>query len=146
MKICILVERNELFGKIFSEEDFTGLEKLGAVEIWDGKEEKQKFAAGTDIIITSWGSPKIDNALLDAAPGLRFVFHAAGSIKSCVDIEIMKKGVRVSSASGVLSRNVAVTTFGLILASVILCRWKYGRSKYNRNTSNSPVGKKPYLF
>lgn len=118
-----MAERNELFGKIFSEENFIFLGKLGTIKFWDGREEKQKFAAGADIIITSWGSPRIDKDLLDAAPGLKFIFHAAGSIKSCVDIEIMEKGVRVSSASGVLGRNVAVTTFGLILSSVKKMPW-----------------------
>ncbi|MBN1444590.1 MAG: hydroxyacid dehydrogenase [Candidatus Omnitrophica bacterium] len=123
MKICVLAERNELFGKIFSEEDFANLGKLGTVETWDGKKDIKEFAAGADIIITSWGSPKIDSALLGAAPGLKFVFHAAGSIKSCVDAEVMNKGVRVSSASGVLGRNVAVTTFGWILSSVKKIPW-----------------------
>ncbi len=124
MKMCFLTAKSgELFDKIFSEQDFTALGKIGEVEIWDGKKDIQAFVSGADIIITSWGSPKIDRSVLNAAPDLKFVFHAAGSIKSVLDMDVMKNGVRVSSASGVLGRNVAVTAFGLILSSVKKIPW-----------------------
>jgi hypothetical protein len=37
--------------------------------------------AETEILLTSWGAPLLDEAFLAAAPRLRAVFHAAGSIR-----------------------------------------------------------------
>src|SRR4051794_4387984 len=35
----------------------------------------------TEIMITGWGCPRIDAALLQAAPHLKMIAHAAGSVK-----------------------------------------------------------------
>ncbi|GAA1992102.1 hydroxyacid dehydrogenase [Catenulispora subtropica] len=72
--------------------------------------------AEADILLTSWGSPRIDLGFLDAAPKLRLLVHAAGTIKPLVVPEIFERGVRVCSAAEANAVPVAEYT----LAAVIL--------------------------
>ena len=71
-----------------------------------------------DVAITSWGCPHLDKGMLDAAPNLRAVFHAAGSVKPIVTDELWNRGIRVSSANGPLGRGVAETALGLTITSL----------------------------
>jgi phosphoglycerate dehydrogenase-like enzyme len=52
-----------------------------------------------DVLITGWGTPRIDRGVLAAAPRLRAVIHAAGSVKRHVDPVVFAQGVTVSSAA-----------------------------------------------
>jgi phosphoglycerate dehydrogenase-like enzyme len=62
---------------------------------------------GAEAIITSWGSPRLDLPWLDAAPELKIVGHAAGSIKPIVSPELFDKGIRVVSVNDEMARCVA---------------------------------------
>lgn len=122
-KICCLFTREGLREKIFEKGFFGGLEKLGEVSIWDGKESLHDFCRNATIIVTTWGSPRLDVSILDAAPGLKLIYHAAGTVKFIIDKEIMERGIRVSSAANILAKNVAETTFGLMLVAVKKIPW-----------------------
>lgn len=71
-----------------------------------------------DIVITSWGCPKLDKEILDCAPNLKLVLHAAGSVKGIITPELWEKGIRVSNAAEALGRGVAETTLGLTITSL----------------------------
>lgn len=122
-KINLLFSFEGVGGKIFSKGILEELKNSGDVSVWDGKMSVQEFCKGADIIVTTWGSPQLDISILEYAPSLKFIFHAAGTIKTVVDPELMKKGIRVSSASNILGRNVAITTFGLVLVSIKKMPW-----------------------
>lgn len=68
-----------------------------------------------EILLTGWGSPRIDLALLERAPKLRAVLHAAGTVKGHVDPAVLARGVRVSSAAAANAVPVAEFTVGAIL-------------------------------
>jgi len=68
-----------------------------------------------DVLLTSWGCPKIDGDVLDAAPRLRAVIHAAGSVKHHLTPEVWRRGVLVSSAASVNAYPVAQYTASVIL-------------------------------
>lgn len=68
-----------------------------------------------EILLTGWGSPRIDTALLARAPKLRAVVHAAGTVKGHVDREVLARGVRVSSAAAANAVPVAEFTVAAIL-------------------------------
>ncbi|MFI1098571.1 hydroxyacid dehydrogenase [Streptomyces sp. NPDC020917] len=55
--------------------------------------------AAADVLFTGWGCPVLDAALLDRAPRLAAVIHAAGSVKAHVRPEVWQRGVAVSSAA-----------------------------------------------
>lgn len=65
------------------------------------------MAKGFDAFISSWGSPKVDGALLDAASGLKLLGHAAGSVNAVASEELFARGVKVATANPVMAEAVA---------------------------------------
>ncbi|SFF92810.1 Phosphoglycerate dehydrogenase [Actinacidiphila alni] len=55
--------------------------------------------ADADILLTGWGAPAVDTALLGLAPRLGAVIHAAGTVKGHVRPEVWQRGIAVSSAA-----------------------------------------------
>jgi phosphoglycerate dehydrogenase-like enzyme len=70
---------------------------------------------GTEILITGWGCPVIDAGTLDAAPKLRAVLHAAGSVKGFLTPAVWERGIVVSSAAAANALPVAEYTLAMIL-------------------------------
>jgi phosphoglycerate dehydrogenase-like enzyme len=68
-----------------------------------------------DVLVTGWGCPRIDAAVLAAAPRLRAVIHAAGSVKGHVDPAVFAGGVVVSSAAQANAVPVAEYTVAAIV-------------------------------
>ncbi|MFB9391364.1 hydroxyacid dehydrogenase [Streptomyces coeruleoprunus] len=73
--------------------------------------------AGTEILITGWGCPPIDADVLRAAPRLRAVLHAAGSVKHMITPECWERGLLVSSAAAANALPVAEYTLAMILVT-----------------------------
>ncbi|MFJ9424528.1 hydroxyacid dehydrogenase [Streptomyces sp. NPDC101249] len=71
--------------------------------------------AAAEILITGWGGPHLDGDALAAAPGLRAVLHAAGSVRSLVGDELWRRGIAVSSAVTANALPVAEYTLAMIL-------------------------------
>ncbi|MFI6661652.1 hydroxyacid dehydrogenase [Streptomyces sp. NPDC050523] len=71
--------------------------------------------ARTEILVTGWGCPRLDAAVLDAAPGLRAVLHSAGSVKGFTTPEVWRRGIEVSSAAAANAIPVAEYTLAMIL-------------------------------
>lgn len=71
--------------------------------------------ARTEILVTGWGCPRLDAAVLDAAPKLRAVLHSAGSVKGFATPEIWRRGIAVSSAAEANALPVAEYTLAVIL-------------------------------
>ncbi|MFD1536249.1 hydroxyacid dehydrogenase [Nonomuraea guangzhouensis] len=71
--------------------------------------------AETEILITGWGCPPLDEELLAAAPRLRAVLHAAGSVKSLVSPACWERDLLISSAADANAVPVAEYTVGAIL-------------------------------
>ncbi|MFF6911977.1 NAD(P)-dependent oxidoreductase [Streptomyces sp. NPDC012466] len=71
--------------------------------------------ARTEILVTGWGCPRLDEAVLDAAPRLRAVLHSAGSVKSFATPALRERGVAVSSAAAANALPVAEYTLAMIL-------------------------------
>ena len=71
--------------------------------------------ARAEILLTAWGSPRIDAAVLARAPRLAAIIHAAGTVKGHVDPLCFERGVRVSSAAAANAVPVAEFTLAAIL-------------------------------
>ncbi|MFJ7077309.1 hydroxyacid dehydrogenase [Streptomyces sp. NPDC098781] len=71
--------------------------------------------ARTEVLITGWGCPRLDADVLAAAPGLRTVLHAAGSVRPLVGEALWKAGITVSSAAAGNALPVAEYTLAMIL-------------------------------
>ena len=66
------------------------------------------------VLVTGWGTPRLDDAALDALPGLRLVVHAAGSVRELVTDAIWERGIRVSTAADANAVSVADFTIAQI--------------------------------
>ncbi|MEU3860268.1 hydroxyacid dehydrogenase [Streptomyces sp. NPDC028722] len=75
----------------------------------------RRVLARTEILVTGWGCPRLDAAALDAAPRLRAVLHAAGSVKGFATPEVWRRGIQVSSAAAANALPVAEYTLAMIL-------------------------------
>ena len=71
--------------------------------------------AGAEVLITGWGCPHLDADALAAAPRLRTVLHAAGSVRSLIGEAVWKHEVTVSSAVTGNAVPVAEYTLAMIL-------------------------------
>jgi phosphoglycerate dehydrogenase-like enzyme len=71
--------------------------------------------ADTAILVTGWGCPPIEAAALDAAPRLRLVAHAAGSVRAIVSQDVFDRGVTVVGAADANALPVAEYTVAAIL-------------------------------
>lgn len=70
------------------------------------KEQLSQIVEDAEIILTSWGSPGITKEMLTNAPRLRYVGHAAGTVKGIVPKEIFGHGVKVFSAAPRIAQSV----------------------------------------
>ncbi|MGO4146519.1 hydroxyacid dehydrogenase [Paenarthrobacter sp. YAF11_1] len=77
--------------------------------------EGRAVLAEADILITGWGCPMIDHSVLDAAPRLRHVLHAAGSVKHHIGDACWERGIQVSSAADANAIPVAEYTVAMII-------------------------------
>lgn len=68
-----------------------------------------------DVLITGWGCPMIDDAVLDAAPRLRYVLHAAGTVKHHIGDACWERGIQISSAADANAIPVAEYTVAMIV-------------------------------
>ncbi|MEV6174036.1 hydroxyacid dehydrogenase [Streptomyces sp. NPDC051954] len=70
--------------------------------------------AEAEILISSWGCPRLTADVLARAPRLRAVMHAAGSVKSLVSDAVWERGIVVSSAADANAGPVVAYTLALI--------------------------------
>jgi phosphoglycerate dehydrogenase-like enzyme len=71
--------------------------------------------AGAEILLTGWGCPPLSKEVLERAPELRAVFHAAGTVKNHVTDACWDRGLVVSSAASANALPVAEYTLAAIL-------------------------------
>lgn len=71
-----------------------------------------------EILITGWGTPPLTEAEICAAPALRAIIHAAGSVKRLLPESTWERGIRVAGCNQALAVGVAETTLGMIIAGL----------------------------
>ncbi|MFC9944034.1 hydroxyacid dehydrogenase [Streptomyces pratensis] len=79
-----------------------------------GRPEARKALARTDVLISGWGCPAVDERVLADAPRLRAVLHAAGSVKHVLTPAVWERGITVSSAAPANAAPVADYTLAAI--------------------------------
>lgn len=71
--------------------------------------------ARVDILLTSWGCPRIDEQVLARAPGLTAVVHAAGTVKAIASDAVWDQGVLICSMADLNALPVAEFVLAMIL-------------------------------
>ncbi len=75
----------------------------------------RRVIKGADAVLTSWGTPRLSRELLDLAPRLKVIAHAAGSIRPIVSDEIWERRIWVTSAAPAIAANVAEYAVGCLI-------------------------------
>ncbi|MFB8143354.1 hydroxyacid dehydrogenase [Streptomyces parvus] len=88
---------------------------LVAHRLTDPTPEVARALAGAELLITCWGAPPLTAEVLAAAPRLRAVVHAAGSVKHHITPACWERGIQVASAAGANALPVAEYTLAAIL-------------------------------
>lgn len=116
---------------LFTAEHWARLEAVGTVA---GRTPLARFddaadvLATVDVLLTGWGCPVLTTEVLDAAPRLRLVAHAAGTVRDFVAPFVLERGVRVSTAADANAIPVAEYAVAAILFAgkgVFLARERY---------------------
>jgi D-3-phosphoglycerate dehydrogenase len=121
LKTLITVSLPELKKLIFNKDAVRKLEEVSKVD-WVpegesyGPKELMRDIGEYDICITSWDSPKITSEVLEKAPKLKFVGHAAGSVYNIVEPCVFEKGITVVNANYALAKSTAEGTVALMMA------------------------------
>lgn len=68
-----------------------------------------------DVLLAHWGCPVIDDAVVGAAPDLKLVAYAAGTVKWVVTAAVWQRGIVVTSAAAANAVPVAEYTVAAIL-------------------------------
>ncbi|MEF3312010.1 hydroxyacid dehydrogenase [Paenibacillus sp. GYB004] len=140
MKI-VLLQGKEQRERIFRSNHMEQLRMLGDVVVNDqpGPPDESRLASlikGADIAITSWGCTPLTGNVLEQAPGLKLVLHAAGTVKPIVTPELWERGIRVTNATEALGKGVAETALGFTIVS-LKDMWRL--SKQTRGGAWGPV-------
>jgi phosphoglycerate dehydrogenase-like enzyme len=67
------------------------------------------------VLVTGWGCPRIDAAVIGLAPHLRLIAHSAGTVKSFIAPEVFDAGITVTNAAAANAIPVAEFTLAAIL-------------------------------
>ncbi|MFG2965952.1 MULTISPECIES: hydroxyacid dehydrogenase [unclassified Streptomyces] len=97
-------------------DDLLDVRELRAFDRFEEAEAKAALAHA-EVLITGWGCPPLDEALLAAAPRLHTVLHSAGSVRHLLAEAGWKRGIAVSSAVQANAGPVAEYTLAAILLS-----------------------------
>ena len=112
MKIFVAMPEGVTRDSFITEECKRRLAMLGDVEYnttteqLTGEEIKEKLV-GADVVITGWGSPMLDEAVLKDNDTLKIIAHTGGTVTSVVDDYAYDKGIKVISGNDVYAESVA---------------------------------------
>lgn len=77
--------------------------------------DDRRLLADAEVLVTGWGCPMLGPEILRAAPRLRLIAHAAGTVKFTVDPSAYGQGIRVTHAADANAVPVAEFTLASIL-------------------------------
>lgn len=138
--------------QLFREKTYGALASAVDVLAFDGEkaptaEEAAGLLGEADIAITSWGTPTFTAELLTAAPKLKLIVYAAGSVRKFATDAMWDRGVRVCSCAHAIGFGVAEYTVGSIvmgLRNAFNCAASMRRNEKNsqprRDLFQSTVG------
>ncbi|WP_369069756.1 hydroxyacid dehydrogenase [Kineococcus terrestris] len=99
--------------------------------------------AGADVLVTGWGSPRVSAEVVAAAPRLRAVVHAAGTVRHHLSPAVWDRGIAVSSAAAANAVPVAEYTLAVVLLAgkrVLESAHEYARVRSRAATAVSDAG------
>ena len=121
------------FRRVFTQVDLRRLESEPALDLLADRpldpaaRADRELLARAEVLITGWGTPMIDDHLLEQAPALRAIAHSAGTVRPIVDPVVYERGIVVSSAAAANAIPVAEYTLALIVLGAKRAFWAADR-------------------
>ena len=138
MKTLITLNNPELIRLIFEGEALERLKSFSEVDWLDDYSALESCISEYDACISSWGSPKFTDKILEKADKLKFIGHAAGTVLPYMDESVFAKGITVVNANYALSRATAEGTVAMMAAGAY-CLPAYNRMLQNGGWANNDV-------
>jgi len=124
----LYVLREDVFDDVYGPDERQEIEKYVTVPSGPLSEAalraRPEVLADVDVLLSSWGCPRLDAELLGHAPRLRAVFYAAGSVRNVVTQAVWDRGIAVVSAKQGIAERVAEFAASLIFLS-LKHFWRY---------------------
>ncbi|MEU6440589.1 hydroxyacid dehydrogenase [Streptomyces sp. NPDC047046] len=101
-----------LRARLFTAAAWDRLSALAEPTLVDAHGDRTELArvlrtARPHVLVTSWGTPKVDDELLALAPELGLLAHTGGAVSPYAGPEVFARGVKVTQAGGAMARPVA---------------------------------------
>lgn len=133
-KIVMLV-RTDKRDSVFDETYYSRLRQWGELHIYDRPDFSDRdyvlsFVSGAEVLITSWGTPALDQEILDLCPNLKLVLHAAGTVKPVISDAFLARNIPITNSAVAIGEGVAETALGLAITA---CKGIYPLSRDTRS-------------
>ncbi len=115
---------NGMIQRCFSPRDLNALRSRCRLTVPDADTPAElaaawpRYACDADVVITSWHTPPLTGAMLDQAPRLKLILHAAGSVRHLLPPDFWGRGIRLATSNDALAIGVAESTLGMIIAGM----------------------------
>ncbi|MVA76620.1 hydroxyacid dehydrogenase [Auraticoccus sp. F435] len=108
--------------------------------------------ARVEVLLTGWGTPRLDAGRLARLPRLHTVLHCAGSVRPVVSPELWRRGIAVSSSADINAEPVAEFTCAAVVMAAKKAPflaadarrhredWSYRERRGTRSTTGLTVG------
>lgn len=132
---------NAAYDKIYGNEERNEIAKY--VDVYAAQQTPQSIRTNlgilkeAEVIFSGWHMTKMDKEFLDAAPNLKAVFYAAGTVKYFVTDEFWKRNIVLCSAYAANAVPVAEFTLAQILSC--LKRQNFYASEIKKNRTFVPL-------
>ena len=116
----LVLPKPSVYHKLFAPDADARLRGLGSVDFNSDERDLNSVELAArvenyDIIVSGWGSPKFNDAVLEKAHRLKLIAHSAGSIKFMISGDALGNGFAVSNVAIAMAPAVAETTLLLIM-------------------------------
>jgi phosphoglycerate dehydrogenase-like enzyme len=123
-RTILVLPAGELYDEIMSKKAEADLQALGRVIRREeggrsvNPEEISDLLPQADAVLTTWGAPKFDAQLLELAPRVKLIAHAAGTIKGFIPEEVFDRGIQVTHAAAIIADSVGEWTLTVTLMAL----------------------------
>lgn len=137
MKSLVSVPKGATFDTFFTPENIDFINSLGETVWHDGKEQMTKEQlcekiSNCDVYFALWGSPKIDEDVIEKAEKLKLIAVLGSTVTPFVSDAVWDKGIKVISAFDWFSESTAEAAIAYILCSLRKIPYFSNRLKNDR--------------
>ena len=123
MQILVTLPESSTRELLFPEHVRAHLESIAEIQYNDTGEqfsqaELREQLPGVDVLMTGWGSPRVDEEVLSAADQLELVVHVGGSVAEIASPELYQQGIPICSANRPMAKFVAEGILAYVLSAL----------------------------